>query len=79
MRRCSLALLGLVLEGAACSAPRARDDVAARADAIRPRPGELGWRAIPWRRDLVEGQEAARRERRPIFLFVSAYDPLGRC
>jgi hypothetical protein len=82
--RCFL-ISGLVLQAAACSSPgdgRAPEpgrELESRAESIRPRPEELGWRGIPWLRDLTEAQEAARRERRPIFLFVSAYDPLGRC
>ena len=36
-------------------------------------------RDIPWYTDANEGLKAARQEKRPILLFVSGDDPLGRC
>lgn len=50
-----------------------------RADAVKPLAGELQWQNIPWVTDLEEAQRMARTERRPLFLWVSNDDPLGRC
>ena len=45
----------------------------------RPLPGELRWQQIPWLVDLEEGIRRARAEDRPLLLFVSGDEPLGRC
>ena len=83
MTRETLIFMGLLVQSAVCwaeaSAPPTPDELTARAQAIRPRADELKWQQIPWLRGLEQAQRVARRERRPIFLFVSAYDPLGRC
>jgi hypothetical protein len=50
-----------------------------RADAVKPLSEELHWQKIPWMTDFEEAQRLARAERRPIFLWVSSDDPLGRC
>jgi len=50
-----------------------------RADALKPLAEELRWQNIPWVTDLEEAQRLARTERRPLFLWVSSDDPLGRC
>jgi hypothetical protein len=39
----------------------------------------LRWREIPWYTDAVEGIKAARSEKRPLLLWVTGDDPLGRC
>ena len=44
-----------------------------------PLPGELRWRQIPWLLDLEEGVRRAKAENRPLLLFVSGDEPLGRC
>ena len=44
-----------------------------------PQPGELRWRQIPWLLDLEEGIRRAKAENRPLLLFVSGDEPLGRC
>ena len=44
---------------------------------IRPRPGEVRWRAIPWRTDLREACRLAAQEDRPIFLWAMNGNPLG--
>jgi hypothetical protein len=44
-----------------------------------PLPGELRWQQIPWLLDLEEGVRRARAENRPLLLFVSGDEPLGRC
>ena len=44
-----------------------------------PLPGELRWRQIPWLLDLEEGIRRANAENRPLLLFVSGDEPLGRC
>jgi hypothetical protein len=50
-----------------------------RADAVKPLAEELRWQRIPWIVDLGEAQRVARAERRPMFVWVSSHDPLGRC
>jgi hypothetical protein len=45
----------------------------------QPLPGELRWRQIPWLLDLDEAVRRAREENRPLLLFVSGDEPLGRC
>src|SRR5262245_46932908 len=50
-----------------------------RADVVKPLPEELRWQQIPWVLDLGEAQRLARAERRPLFVWVSSHDPLGRC
>ena len=50
-----------------------------RAAVIKPAPEELRWQQIPWLTDLAEGQQLAKAERRPIFLWVTGDDPLERC
>jgi hypothetical protein len=44
-----------------------------------PLPGELRWRQIPWLLDLEEGIRRSKAENRPLLLFVSGDEPLGRC
>lgn len=39
----------------------------------------LRWRDIPWYIDAAEGLKAAREEKRPVLLWVTGDDPLGRC
>jgi hypothetical protein len=47
--------------------------------AMNPLPGELRWQQIPWLTDLEEGVRRAKAENRPLLLFVSGDEPLGRC
>jgi len=42
-------------------------------------PGEFKWQQIPWMLDLEEGIRLARKEKRPLLLFVSGDEPLERC
>ena len=44
---------------------------------IRPRPGEVRWRTIPWRTDLREACRLAEQEGKPIFLWAMNGNPLG--
>jgi len=80
--------LGLMATGniAAQGGPVGSDADRLPADAARvyryvttPLPGELRWRQIPWLLDLEEGIRRARAENRPLLLFVSGDEPLGRC
>lgn len=59
--------------------PEAPEDLAARAAAIKPAPHELKFQKIPWVTNLGRGQEIAKKENRPIFLWVTGDDPLERC
>jgi len=62
-----------------CLSGQVQDDLAARADLVRPKAGEYKWQQIPWILDLGEGIQAAREEKRPVLLWVSGDDPLERC
>ena len=42
-------------------------------------PGEFKWQQIPWLLDLEEGLRLAKKENRPLLLFVSGDEPLERC
>jgi hypothetical protein len=46
---------------------------------IRQDEALLRWRDIPWYIDAVEGLKTAREEKRPVLLWVTGDDPLGRC
>jgi hypothetical protein len=46
---------------------------------IRQDEALLRWRDIPWYTDAAEGLKAAREEKRPVLLWVTGDDPLGRC
>ena len=50
-----------------------------RAARIRPTDAETRWQQIPWLRSVIEGQQAARRENRPIMYWHVDDDPLERC
>jgi hypothetical protein len=50
-----------------------------RAEQIRQSPAELRWQTIPWLTDLNEGLKQARAEQRPLLLWTTGDDPLGRC
>jgi hypothetical protein len=45
----------------------------------KPHPGELKWQQIPWLLNLEEGIRLAKKENRPLLLFVSGDEPLERC
>ncbi len=45
--------------------------------AIRPRPEELRWQAIPWQTDLREACRLAAEQGKPIFLWAMNGNPLG--
>ncbi len=51
----------------------------AMAKVVRLDDAVLRWRDIPWYTDANEALKAARKEKRPIFLFVTGDEPLGRC
>jgi hypothetical protein len=55
------------------------DELLDRAAVIKPGAGELAWLKIPWVLDLKAAQQTAKAEGRPIFLWVTGDDPLGRC
>ena len=57
----------------------ALEDLARRAAVIKPSAAELKWQQIPWVLDLAKGQQLAREEKRPIFLWAAGDDPLERC
>jgi hypothetical protein len=43
---------------------------------LRP-TGTEAWRSIPWKVSLVEAQNAAARERKPLFIWSMDGNPLG--
>jgi hypothetical protein len=55
------------------------DELLDRAAVIKPGAWELAWLKIPWVLDLKAAQQTAKAEGRPIFLWVTGDDPLGRC
>lgn len=46
---------------------------------VRQDAAVLRWREIPWYTDVNEGIKAARDEKRPLLLWITGDDPLGRC
>jgi hypothetical protein len=52
--------------------------------AVKPTPAELRWQQVPWEIHLQEAIDAARKEKRPIFLWAAGGRnrdgvPLERC
>ena len=45
-------------------------------DKLRP-PAAEAWRSIPWTISLVEAQNRAAREKKPIFIWSMDGNPLG--
>ena len=43
---------------------------------LQPPKDEL-WRTIPWHVSIVEGQHAAAKSGKPIFVWVASGEPLG--
>jgi len=43
---------------------------------LQPPQDEL-WRTIPWHVSMVEGQQAAAKTKKPIFVWVASGEPLG--
>jgi hypothetical protein len=68
------------------TAATAQDQLASFAEALRIRAAEikqapaiLRWQEIPWVTDLNEGLRLAREENRPLLLWTTGDEPLGRC
>lgn len=53
--------------------------LAAKADGVRATAAEMSFKRIPWVTDLFEGFRLARKERRPVFLYMITGDPLDDC
>jgi hypothetical protein len=47
--------------------------------AVKPTDSELRWQQIPWMQDLAAAAKQAKKEKRPLFLWVSGDEPLDRC
>jgi hypothetical protein len=45
-------------------------------DELKPAPDEL-WRTVPWQIELLEAQQRAAGERKPIFIWAMDGHPLG--
>lgn len=45
-------------------------------DSLKPPAAEL-WRDIPWKTSLLEAQNQAARERKPLFIWSMDGNPLG--
>jgi hypothetical protein len=43
------------------------------------RPTQTKWQRIPWMSDLAEAVRQARVESRPILIWSTSDDPIGRC
>ena len=50
-----------------------------KADAVRATEGEMSFTRIPWVTDLFEGFQQAKKEQRPVFLYMITGDPLDDC
>ncbi len=74
-----IALTTQIYRPAMAQTPAALTDLRARAALVKPTAAELKWQQIPWMLDLAQGQQVAKQERRPIFLWVTGDDPLERC
>jgi hypothetical protein len=48
-------------------------------EAIKPAESETRWRQIPWMQDLAAAVEQAKKEKRPVLIWVSGDEPLERC
>ncbi|MBM4002832.1 MAG: hypothetical protein FJ295_06020 [Planctomycetes bacterium] len=71
------ALSILLHSGTAASAePLARDEFVRLRELLQPAENEL-WRMIPWRLSVLEGQQAAARQHKPIFIWAMDGHPLG--
>ncbi len=64
---------------AAALACQASPDLRKKADSIRPTAAELRFLKIPWVTDPFAGFETARKEGRPVFLYVITGDALEDC
>jgi len=71
-------ILGLLLAAGIAGAQAQENDLQRRAACIKPCPDEIKWQKIPWVLDLGEAQRVAQAERRPIFLWAIADQPLER-
>ena len=47
--------------------------------AMKPAQSEVRWQQIPWTQDLAEAVKEAKKEKRPLFVWVAGDEPLGRC
>jgi hypothetical protein len=77
----ALGLVGLVTLTAAAGDPITAESQAlyGMAKLVRLDESVMRWRDIPWYTDAIEGLKTAREEKRPVLLFVTGDDPLGRC
>jgi hypothetical protein len=46
---------------------------------ILPRENEMRWQEIPWLVDLAAAAKLAKKEKRPLLVWVSGDEPLERC
>ena len=67
-----IAILALSLSGDALTAEEFRS----LHERLKPPAAEV-WRSIPWKVSLVEAQNAAAREKKPIFIWSMDGNPLG--
>ncbi len=84
MTRTMAGTIGAMLAAGAltCGAGTIADDegdLGRRIAAIKLPESQRKWERIPWVADLAEGRRMARKEHRPIFLWVTGDEPLERC
>jgi hypothetical protein len=75
-------LAGLLLSAGAAAQDGLRsfaETLRARAAVVKQTPAQLRWQEIPWLTDLSEGLRLARQEKRPLLLWTTGDEPLGRC
>jgi hypothetical protein len=77
----AICLAGLCTLFAAAGDPTSaeRDALYRMAKLVRLDESVMRWREIPWYTNAIAGLKAARQEKRPVLLFVTGDDPLGRC
>lgn len=46
---------------------------------ILPAEHEMRWYRIPWMLDLEEAVKVAKKEKRPLLVWVAGHEPLERC
>ena len=54
----------------------AEDEFRKLHEALRP-PAQEAWRSIPWKVSLLEAQNQAARQKKPLFIWSMDGNPLG--
>jgi len=71
--------LSLSFGFAASEAVADQSKLSQKAKAVRATSGEMNFIKLPWVTNLFEGFKAAKKEQRPVFLYLITGDPLDDC